>query len=94
MDVYVIAAGVPASEALKLGEFLRESQPALRVQVHCGGGSFKSQMKKADRSGAIVGLIIGEDEIANDSVTVKFLREEREQVTVAREQLISILNQE
>jgi len=91
LDVYILAAGVAPSESLKLGELLRENFPSLRVHVHCGGGSFKSQMKKADRSGALFGLILGEDEVANESVTVKFLREDKEQITVKRDQLNTIL---
>ena len=51
---------------------------------HCGGGSFKSQMKKADASGAVLAVILGDDEAANDEVSVKHLRREREQVRVAR----------
>lgn len=91
IDVYIVASGVGESQALQLGEFLRESLPSLRVHTHCGGGSFKSQMKKASRSGALYGLILGEDEVANDSVTVKFLQEEKEQITVKRDQLKTIL---
>jgi histidyl-tRNA synthetase len=54
------------------------------VVLHAGGGSFKSQMRKADASGAQVALIIGEDELKAATVTVKPLREAREQQRVPR----------
>jgi len=54
------------------------------VLQHCGGGSFKSQMKRADASGAVLAVILGEDEAANDEASVKHLRQERAQVRVAR----------
>jgi len=80
LDVYLLPMDDSANAAaLLLGERLREALPALRAQVHCGGGSFKSRMKKADRSGARLALLLGEDELAERSVTLKFLREEREQ---------------
>jgi histidyl-tRNA synthetase len=59
----------------------------LSVMQHCGGGSFKTQMKKADASGAVLAVILGEDEAANDEASVKHLRQERAQVRVAREML-------
>ena len=74
-DVYVVAAGEPAQQAAVAAvERLRDQQPALAIVQHTGGGSFKSQMKKADKSGARVALIWGEDEAAAGSVTVKPLR--------------------
>jgi len=53
------------------------------VQCHCGGGKFKKQMKKANDSGALIALIIGEDEIANEQVTIKYLREQKDQITIS-----------
>jgi histidyl-tRNA synthetase len=53
----------------------------LRLMVNCGGGSFKSQFKRADKSGARVALIIAEDELARGVVSVKYLRDERPQET-------------
>ena len=74
-DVYVVAAGEPAQQAaVAMVERLRDQQPALAIVQHTGGGSFKSQMKKADKSGARVALIWGEDEAAARTVTVKPLR--------------------
>lgn len=66
-------------DALLLGENLREALPELRLQLHCGGGSFKSRIKKADKSGARLALLLGEDELAKGEVTLKFLREARDQ---------------
>jgi len=57
-----------------LAEQLREQMPAVRVLWHCGGGSFKNQMKKADKSGAKVAIIIGEDELSAGQVQIKPLR--------------------
>ncbi|MCB1693328.1 MAG: histidine--tRNA ligase [Pseudomonadales bacterium] len=82
-DIYVVSAGAAArTSALMLAEQVRDGFPALRVQVHCGDGKFKSQMKRADAVGARLALIIGEDEVAADTVSVKHLREEGQQVSV------------
>ena len=91
-DVYLTAMGDTASrEAMLLGEHLRDALPEMHLQVHCGGGSFKSQIKKADKSGARIALMLGDDEIASGSVGIKFLREDREQESVAREALAARL---
>ena len=75
-DVYVVAVGDEAQRvALAATERLREQQPQLHIVQHAGGGSFKSQMKKADKSGARVALIWGEDEVAAQAVTIKSLRD-------------------
>ncbi|MDX1804058.1 MAG: histidine--tRNA ligase [Alcanivorax sp.] len=87
VDVYVMAMGDVLAPTLALAEQLRDALPQHAVQFHCGGGSFKSQMKKADRSGAALALIVGEDELANSVVTVKPLRGQAEQQQVARDQL-------
>ncbi len=84
VDVYVMAMGDVLAPTMTLAEELRDVLPGKGIQLHCGGGSFKSQMKKADRSGAAVALIIGEDELANGVVTVKPLRGQGEQVQVAQ----------
>ncbi|MDY0072995.1 MAG: histidine--tRNA ligase [Thauera sp.] len=85
-DVYVVHQGEGADRlAFQLAEELREY--GFDVVLHCGGGSFKAQMKKADGSGAALALLIGEDEVRADEVTIKPLRGEGEQVRVAREQM-------
>ncbi len=81
VDVYVAGVGDVAAAALVAAEALRSACPAARVLSQCGG-SFKSQLKKADRSGAVIALIVGEDEAAAGVVTIKFLREERPQQTL------------
>ncbi|WP_280730166.1 histidine--tRNA ligase [Halomonas salinarum] len=92
LDVYILGMDAAATRsALLLGERLRGELPELRAQVHCGGGSFKSQIKKADKSGARLALLIGEDELAENAVTVKFMREDREQQRLSRETLAEML---
>src|SRR5690606_32194383 len=61
-DVYLVAAGNVESAVLQLAERIRDELPYLRLSTHCGGGSIKSQMKKADKSFADIALILGEDE--------------------------------
>ncbi len=79
-DVYVVAVGDNAHRfALAAVEALRSSRPDLRIIQHTGGGSFKSQIKKADKSGARLALIVGEDEAAQGVVTLKPLRDQGEQ---------------
>lgn len=83
VDVYLMSMGEQAeAESMRLAEDLRSALPNLRLVLHCGGGSFKSQMKKADKSGARVALILGENEVIEGTVGIKFLREERDQETL------------
>ena len=90
-EVYVVHQGSAADRAaFGVAEELRNH--GLSVMQHCGGGSFKAQMKKADASGAALAVIIGEDEIANNEVSVKHMRREREQLRVARETLPETVN--
>ncbi|GAB2522771.1 histidine--tRNA ligase [Microbulbifer agarilyticus] len=91
VDAYLVAVGDVQSAALAAAEQLRSDLPWLRLQTHCGGGSFKSQMKKADKSNADYALIIGEDEAAAGQITVKSLRADVEQQTVAVAELAKIL---
>ncbi|HHW2987292.1 TPA: histidine--tRNA ligase [Pseudomonas aeruginosa] len=83
-DLYVCAFGEPAElAALTLAEQLRSAIPGIRLLVNAGAGSFKSQFKKADKSGARFALILGEDEVANRVVGFKPLRDEGEQQSIA-----------
>jgi histidyl-tRNA synthetase len=91
VDLYLVAVGDVSHQALHLAEQLRTGIPALRIEAHCGGGSFKSQMKKADKSGAAVAVILGEDELSSSTVQVKFLRQERPQETVDQQNLVDFL---
>ena len=84
LDAYLCPMGEGSAQAaLLLADQLREELPWLRIQTHCGGGSFKSQLKKADRSGARYAFILGESELAERSVGVKDLRSDAEQVSVS-----------
>ena len=86
-QAYVVFQGTGTDErALALAEELRAR--SCRVVVHAGGGSFKSQMKKADSSGAAYALIIGEDELAAGEVSLKPLRMEGEQRRIRQERLV------
>ena len=91
LDLYMVAVGDESYQAMQLAEQLRNGLPSLRVEVNCGGGSFKSQIKKADKSGAAVAVILGEDELTSNTVQVKFLRQERPQETVDQQNLIEFL---
>ena len=92
VDVYMILIGA-ASEirGLQISENIRDAVPGVKMITHCGGGSVKSQMKKADKSGAAIALIIAEDELENEQVTVKYLRENKEQVTVSVDELTAFI---
>ncbi|MCB5189685.1 histidine--tRNA ligase [Methylobacillus arboreus] len=90
-DVYLVNVGeTAASAALPIAEALRDS--GLSVNLHAGGGSFKSQMKKADQSGAPYALILGDDEIAANEVCLKPLRESGEQRRMSLSQAIEALH--
>jgi len=95
-DVYIVLAG-PAAEAAGIGlaERIRDGAPGLRVETNCGGGSFKSQLKRADRSGARYAVIVGDDEAARQVAAVKALRgAESAQREVTFEQLAAELGRE
>ena len=92
-DIYMLLQGESSSrKGLLLAEKLRDANPGLGILLNCGGGSFKSQMKKADKSGAVLALILGEDEITKDAVTIKYLREQKEQKTISQSDLSNFLN--
>jgi len=75
-DVYVVVSGAAAAvEALKLIERLRGERPALHFELNAGGGNFKAQFRRADKSGAALALVIGEDELARGVVGMKPLRD-------------------
>lgn len=94
LDVYMAASGEGADRyALLLAERLRSEQPALRILTHCGGGSFKQQIKRADKSGAALAVLLGEDEMARGVASVKYLRESKEQSEVALSDLAGFLHQ-
>ena len=74
-DVYIASIGEDARlKAIQIAEAVRIAYPNRKTLVHCGDGKFKSQLKKADASGASVALIVGEEEVQNNKVTVKWLK--------------------
>ncbi|MCG7530178.1 histidine--tRNA ligase [Psychrobium sp. MM17-31] len=94
VDVYVCAMGDNAqNQAMIISQTLREAHSGLRIMKHNSGGNFKKQMKKADQSGAKIVLLFGDNELENNSVTVKYLREDKPQVTVTMDELASRLEE-
>jgi histidyl-tRNA synthetase len=74
-EVYVVVGGGEAEvRALQLVERLRSERPAVRFELNAGGGNFKTQFRRADRSGALLALVLGEDELARGVAAVKPLR--------------------
>lgn len=87
-DVYLVIAGAAAeAEGLQLAERMRDDVAGIRIETNCGGGSFKSQMKRADKSGAAFAVILGENETERRVVGLKSLRVEAPQVEVSWDQL-------
>jgi len=92
VDVYLIMAGEQAERiGLRLAETIRNEIPGLKLQVNCGGGSFKSQFKKADKTAAEFALILGDDEVSRGEVAVKALRDDLPQKALSHTDLITFL---
>lgn len=90
LDVYLVHWGdASVKSALQVAEQCRDQ--GLRVQMHCGEGSLKSQMKKADQSGARFAVLIGDDERAQGVATIKSLRGESNQQTVAMDKVGAVI---
>jgi histidyl-tRNA synthetase len=91
---YLVLAG---EEAVRRGQLLAEQWRAkvrgLRLLVNLGGGGIKAQFKRADRSGAEIALVLGDDEIAANEITLKFLREERGQQRLGLADVTGLLTQ-
>jgi histidyl-tRNA synthetase len=91
-DVYLVAVGERAlASAFRLAELLRDATPAIRPDLNLDGGSFKSQLKRADKSGAAYAVILGDDEVASGSVGLKPLRSPDEQVDMPASELLAEL---
>lgn len=90
-DIYLVAVGDVQSAALQLAERIRDELPFVRLLTNCGGGNFKNQLKRADKSGADIALILGEEEAKAGKVAIKFLREEIEQQTLGFDEAIAYL---
>lgn len=88
LDAYLLIVGEEAEQrGMQLAENWRREIPGLRLQVNCGGGNFKSQFKRADKSGAQWAFILGPDEMQNAQVSIKYLREEQPQKTISQNKL-------
>lgn len=89
LDAYFITDTPPAfQKGLILADRLRDEIPGFSVLMNCGGGSIKSQIKKADKSGAKWALILGSNELESNSIAIKSLRETSEQITLSQDKLI------
>jgi histidyl-tRNA synthetase len=75
-------------EGLRFAEIIRNEVPGLKLQVNCGGGSFKSQFKKADKIGAEYAIILGDDEVSRGELSIKSLRDEQGQKTLTQEHAV------
>lgn len=92
-DLYVVSADeTTLSHAMAETDRIRADYPGLNVTQHLGGGSFKSQFKRADKSGAKWALIFGHDEVASGSVTIKPMRSDGEQETLSASELNEFLS--
>ena len=91
VDIYMILVGAEAEKAgMCLAEKIRDEVGGIKVQVNCGGGSMKSQFKKADKSGAEYALILGDDEISRGEISVKPLLSGQEQKNLTKSEVIEL----
>ncbi len=91
-DVYLITVGDEARQrGLLLAEQLRNELPNLSLLTYCGTGNFKTQFKQADKSGARLALILGDEELKQNVVAIKYLQEDKPQVNVPVEEIIKFL---
>jgi len=94
VDVFMIRVGDAAEqEGMRFAELIRNEVPGLKLQVNCGGGSFKSQFKKADKIGAEYAIILGDDEVSRGEFSIKSLRSEQAQKTLTQQQTITFLQE-
>jgi histidyl-tRNA synthetase len=92
VDVYLALQGDAAQRSgMIFAETLRDRLPTLSLQVNCGGGGFKSQLKKAHKSAAKIALILGEDEVNHQTVTVKHLRKAIDQQTLPQAEVHALI---
>jgi histidyl-tRNA synthetase len=92
VEAFMIRVGEKAEKyGICFAETVRDALPGLKLQVGIDGGSFKSQFKKADKSGAEIAIILGEDEVNRGEVGIKYLRQDLPQQTIPQGQLISLL---
>ena len=93
-DIYLVMVGEDTEKAgMLLAEQLRNALPGLRLVINGGGGSFKSQFKKADKSGATLALVLGNEELLAQKIAVKYLREDKPQETIPISDLVQLWGQ-
>ncbi|RLA30619.1 MAG: histidine--tRNA ligase [Gammaproteobacteria bacterium] len=93
-DVYIVAVGENAlGRGFAVAESLRDGNSALRVDLNLGGGSFKSQLKRADKCGAAYAVILGDDEVARNEAGLKPLRTDEDQLSVPLDDLAKIIGE-
>ena len=91
--IYIAIDGDEAQKkAFQISEELRELNPKIRIQLNMGGGSFKSQLKRADKSNSNYAIIIGLDELKNDYLSLKSLRRNQEQVKIPFSKINELTN--
>ena len=91
VDIYLMPMSEDAeSAATKIAEQIRNILPTVKLQQHCGGGNFKRKMKKAMASDAAIAIIIGDDELANASVSVKYLKQDKPQASLLLSELSAL----
>ena len=91
-DIFVAATDdTHETRAIRVAEFLRSEFPYLTTILHVNGGKLKARMKKADRTGAQIAILIGDEEAKADKVTVKPLRTERKQILCSEQELVQVL---
>lgn len=91
--IYLLISGEQAiKRGMLLAEQMRDQLPGLRIMTHCGGGNLKKQFKKADKSGAQLALILGENELEQNQLTVKFLRSDEPQSVIKWPELPDFLS--
>ncbi len=89
LDAYFIVVGSEAKkQSFAISQELRDKIPEIKLIINCGNASLKSQFKKADKSGAMYALIIGDDELKNNEIGIKSLRDNEQQISLKVEDLI------
>lgn len=92
-DVYIVAVGDAAlAKGFEIAETLREASDGIRIELNLGGGSFKSQLKRADKSGAEFAVVLGDEEVAGNRAGLKPLRTDEDQITVESDQVAQELS--
>lgn len=92
--IYIVAVGSKSERlGFLLAEELRDTYPNLSIEMNLNGGSFKKQFKRADKAGADIALILGDDETKQNTVGIKPMRSGEPQQTFDREELLSIIGQ-